>query len=270
MDGGKHAKQSSIYHYLVVCSLLLLKCRVDCFCVNDKVATSSSRTTLYLQNDYLQSLHSINNINDAVSTNSCLDDPYAPGVAETYGLVGKRCVDGYDEASDSVGPGIYGGSVQRDANGDILIGTQYEKYNHGNHAPGPLYDGNGYSLMGRAIHIGPDKVNELLENFPQLLEEISTGGARPLHICGMSEKGQHCTQTLIDAGADIYALDAFNYNALHRMASNDLDIGAEALVAAGIDPNTKDDKADSTPIDIAKRQRAIKFLMKMQTMGHYD
>jgi hypothetical protein len=54
------------------------------------------------------------------------------------------------------------------------------------------------------------------------------------------------------------------------MASNDLEIGAEALVQAGLDPDNKDDRADSTPIDIAKRQRAIKFQMKMQKMGYYD
>jgi ankyrin repeat protein len=201
------------------------------------------------------------------STEGCCTDPYAPGVAEAYGLNDKSGIAGFDSASDSVGPGIYGGSVQRDDSGNILIGAQYENHNH---VPGPLYDGNGYSLMGRAIHIGPDKVKELLDKYPQLLEEISTGGARPLHICGMSGRGQHCTQILIDAGADIHALDTYNYNALHRMASNDLEIGAEALVQAGLDPNLKDDRADSTPIDIAKRQRAIKFLMKMQKMGHYD
>jgi ankyrin repeat protein len=218
-----------------------------------------------MQNSYLQSLESKN----IGVGNTSTEDPYAPGVAEAYGLSNdKNGIAGFDSASDSVGPGIYGGSVQRDdSNGDVLIGTQYENHNH---VPGPLYDGNGYSLMGRAIHVGPDKVKELLTKYPQLLEEISTGGARPLHICGMSERGQHCTQILIDAGADIHALDTYNYNALHRMASNDLEIGAEALVHAGLDPNLKDDRADSTPIDIAKRQRAIKFLMKMQKMGHYD
>ena len=226
-------------------------------------------TALHLQNGYLQSLGTTNNNIDelTVSTKECCGDPYAPGVAEAFGLIGNDRIDGFDSASDSVGPGIYGGSVQRDDNGDILIGMQYENHNH---VPGPLYDGNGYSLMGRAIHIGKDKVKELIDAFPQLLEEVSTGGARPIHVCGMSARGQHCTQTLIDAGADIHALDTYNYNALHRMASNDLEIGAEALVNAGLDPNSKDDKADSTPIEIAKRQRAIKFLMKMQKMGHYD
>lgn len=247
---------------------LLFAQRCACFLAYHKEVISTSTTCLSLQNGYLQSLE-CNNIIDVSNTSSdnhC-NDPYAPGVAETYGLIGNSGINGFDEASDSVGPGIYGGAVQRDTNGDILIGTQYENHNH---KPGPLYDGSGYSLMGRAIHIGKEKVIELLEDYPELVEEVSTGGARPLHICGMSERGQHCTQTLLDSGADIFALDTYNYNALHRMASNDLDIGAEALVQAGLDPNSKDDRADSTPIDIAKRQRAIKFLMKMQKMGYYE
>ena len=101
-------------------------------------------------------------------------------------------------------------------------------------------------------------------------DEVSTGGARPLHVCGMSKRGQLCTQTLIDAGADIHALDTYNYNALHRMASNNLDIGGECLVKAGLDPNYRPPESDCSPIDIARRSRAINFLMAMQRLGHYD
>lgn len=110
----------------------------------------------------------------------------------------------------------------------------------------------------------------LLTNVFTIIDEISTGGARPLHVCGMSRKGQLATQVLIEAGADMHALDTYNYNALHRMASNDLEIGAEALVKAGMDPNYKPPSSDSSPIDIARRSRALKFLMKMQELGHYD
>mmetsp|Transcript_11342 Transcript_11342/g.23589 ORF Transcript_11342/g.23589 Transcript_11342/m.23589 type:complete len:125 (+) Transcript_11342:462-836(+) len=124
--------------------------------------------------------------------------------------------------------------------------------------------------MSRAIHAGEDKVRALLRDFPELKEEISTGGARPLHICGMSKQGQLSTQALIDAGADLNALDTYYYNALHRMASNDLQVGGAALVQAGLDPNFRPDGADSTPIEIARRSRAIKFLMAMQRLGHYD
>ena len=133
-----------------------------------------------------------------------------------------------------------------------------------------MYDGKGYSLMSRAVHAGPDKVKEVLADYPELKEEISTGGARPLHVCGMSHSGQLATQVLIDAGADIYAQDTYGYTALHRMASNNLEIGGEALVKAGHDPNQKMEGADSTPIEIARRSRAIQFLMKMEQLGHYD
>ncbi|KAL3776047.1 hypothetical protein ACHAWO_003476 [Cyclotella atomus] len=126
-------------------------------------------------------------------------------------------------AADTVGPSIYGGSVQRHANGSVIYTFQYEENDH--HRPGPVYDGNGYSIMSRAIHFGP---------------EIPC--ATPLHVCGMSKRWH---QTI-------------------------LDIGAEVLVKAGIDPNSKVEEADSTPIEIAKRQRAIKFLMAMQLLGRYD
>ena len=194
-------------------------------------------------------------------------DPYAKGMAEKYGLPGSTDPDGFDPYADTVGPGIYGGSVKRDAEGNILIGEQYQNHNN---RPGPVYDGKGYSFMGRAIHAGPEKVAEILADHPELKEEITTGGARPLHMCGMSQKGQLSTQVLVDAKADIYAQDTYGYTALHRMASNNLEIGGEVLVRAGHDPNLKMEGADSTPIEIARRSRAIQFLMKMQQLGHYD
>ncbi|KAL3920747.1 MAG: hypothetical protein SGILL_003105 [Bacillariaceae sp.] len=194
-------------------------------------------------------------------------DPYAPGMAEKYGLPGQTDSEGFDPYADTVGPGIYGGSVKRSENGEVLIGEQYQNHNN---RPGPVYDGKGYSLMSRAVHAGPDKVKEILADYPDLKEELSTGGARPLHVCGMSKSGQLATQALIDAGADIYAKDTYGYTALHRMASNNLEIGGEALVKAGHDPNMKMEGAHSTPIEIARRSRAIQFLMKMEALGHYE
>lgn len=194
-------------------------------------------------------------------------NPYAEGMAEKYGLPGSTDPEGFDPYADTVGPGIYGGSVQRDGEGNIIIGEQYQNHNN---RPGPVYDGKGYSFMGRAIHAGPEKVAEILAHHPELKEEISTGGARPLHMCGMSKKGQLSTQALVDAKADIYSQDTYGYTALHRMASNNLEIGGEVLVRAGHDPNLKMEGADSTPIEIARRSRAIQFLMKMQELGYYD
>lgn len=194
-------------------------------------------------------------------------DPYAPGMAEKYGLKGSTDPEGFDPYADTVGPGIYGGSVLRDDEGSIVIGQQYQNHNS---RPGPVYDGKGYSFMSRAIHAGPDKVKAILNDYPHLKDEVSTGGARPLHVCGMSRQGQLATQTLIDAGADMHVLDTYNYNALHRMASNDLDVGAEALVKAGMNPNHRPEGSDSSPIEIARSSRAIKFLMAMQRLGHYE
>jgi len=188
-------------------------------------------------------------------------------MAEKYGLPGNTDPEGFDPYADTVGAGIYGGSVQRDEQGEIVYGAQYQNHNS---RPGPVYDGKGYSLMSRAIHFGPEKVKEILVDFPELKEDISTGGARPLHMCGMSKKGELSTQALVDAGADIYAVDTYGYTALHRMASNNLAIGGGALVKAGQDPNAKTPGADSTPMAIAQRSRATQFLMKMQELGYEE
>ena len=53
-------------------------------------------------------------------------------------------------------------------------------------------------------HSGKDRVNELIQAIPELLEEINTGKARQIH---KSEKNQHYTQTLVNAGAGYYDLD---------------------------------------------------------------
>ena len=49
-------------------------------------------------------------------------DPYAPGMAAKYGAPGKTDADGFDPYADSVGAGIYSGTVQRAADGSVVIG----------------------------------------------------------------------------------------------------------------------------------------------------
>merc|ERR1719230_240313 len=63
-------------------------------------------------------------------------DPYAPGMAEKYGAPGKTDGEGFDPYADTVGPGIYGGRVQRDRLGMVTIGRQYQNHNP---RPGPIY-----------------------------------------------------------------------------------------------------------------------------------
>lgn len=191
-------------------------------------------------------------------------DPYAPGVAKQYGLPGGTDSQGFDPYADTVGPGIYGGSVKRDENGDVIIGKQYQNHNR---APGPVYDGKGYSLMSRAIHAGPSKVSQLLSTYPQLAHEISTGGATPLHVCGMSQTGQRSTQALIDAGADLNAVDTYGYTALHRMCSNNLAEGVEVLLKVGMDPNGKVGGVES-PLDVARSSRASGVLGLLRHLGY--
>lgn len=116
--------------------------------------------------------------------------------------------------------------------------------------------------MAKAIQAGPDTVKRILGDFPELASEVSTGGATPLHTCGMSRRGEQSTQTLIDAGADIEALDTYGYTPLHRMASNNLAIGFEALRKAGADIRraTEAPYPGSTPLLIAQQAHATAVL----------
>jgi len=157
----------------------------------------------------------------------------APGMREKYGGRGECDPEGFDPYADTVGPGIYGGNVQRDAEGRVVVGRQYQNHNP---TPGPVYAGTGYTEMAEAIHSGdPNAVLDLLRRKPHLLEDVSTGGARPLHICGMSRQGQRATSVLVAMGADVNALDTYGYTPLFRMASNNLADGAQVLLRGGAD-----------------------------------
>ena len=117
-------------------------------------------------------------------------------------------MEGLDAESDSVGPGIYGGGVQRDDRGQIVIGKQYEEHNA---LPGPVYDGGGYTELSQAIRTGTDAVRAVLDRSGSAVaNEVTTGGATPLHVCGMSARGQESTQLLIEAGADVHAVDTLS------------------------------------------------------------
>ena len=58
----------------------------------------------------------------------------------------RAVTDGLDAEADGVGPGIYGGRVDRDDAGEVVIGQQFEEYNP---IPGPVYAGGGYTEVGR-------------------------------------------------------------------------------------------------------------------------
>jgi len=164
-------------------------------------------------------------------------------LAAKYGEPGRTDDEGFDPYADTVGPGIYSGCVQRrfESDGSVVIGDQYQRHNP---KPGPVYSGSGYAPISRAIALfrselagGIDEsqttLGKLLDMHPDLVNDVSTGGAVPLHTCGMSVDNQHATAFVISRGGDIEAVDTYGYTPLHRMASNNLAIGAKALLEAG-------------------------------------
>lgn len=199
-------------------------------------------------------------------------DPYAPGMAEKYGAPGKTDNEGFDPYADSVGPGIYGGRVKRDPRtGEIVIGKQYQNHNP---RPGPVYAGGGYAPIAEALsnfapyHLkqynSPQAADQhrlvyLLRKYPDLVNDVTTGGAQPLHMCGMSQRNQAAVLPLVLFGADLEALDTYGMTPLHRMASNNLPEGARWLLEAGADPENRG-QIGQTALAVARESRAGDFL----------
>jgi len=189
-------------------------------------------------------------------------DPYAPVIMEKYGKPGKTDNEGFDPYKDRVGPGIYGGIVQRDEAGEVVIGEQYQ--NHNPH-PGPVYAGGGYTPMSNALRVGELALKPLLDKYPELVNDISTGGATPLHMCGMGRDNEQSTAFLITRGAGIELVDTYGYRPLHRMASNNLACGAEALLSVGADPRAPTrSHSGETPMSIAQAAGAGNVIKVLQ------
>lgn len=204
-------------------------------------------------------------------------DPYSPGMAEKYGTPGNTDDEGFDPYADSVGAGIYGGRVKRRASdGAVVIGAQYQNHNS---RPGPVYAGGGYTPVsdaiasfaaelrsGEADSEEATTLGKLLAAFPDLVNDVSTGGAVPLHTCGMSRANQLATAFIIEKGGDIEALDTYGYTPLDRMASNNLGIGARALLAAGADPKSTHGGGEG-PRHIARSSEARDVLRALDDAG---
>ena len=125
--------------------------------------------------------------------------------------------------------------------------------------------GGGYTPMSAALG-SVAKVAALLDRYPDLTNDVSTGGAQPLHMCGMSQRNQHSAALLISRGADIEALDTYGMTPLHRCASNNLAAGAESLLAAGADP-THRGRVNLTPLEMARQAGAAEVVRLLQRHG---
>ncbi len=180
-------------------------------------------------------------------------DPFAPGMAEKYGLPGQTDDEGFDPYADSVGPGIYGGIVARDSAGAVVVGRQYQDHNP---APGPVYAGGGYTPTSRLLSAGDAAaLGAWLDRFPDLANEVSTGGATPLHVCGMSRAAARLTGLVVARGGALEAVDTYGFRPLHRMASNNHAVGVRALLAAGADRGARTARGE-TALDIARASSA--------------
>jgi len=189
-------------------------------------------------------------------------DPFHPDMVAKYGQPGETDCEGFNPYADSVGPGIYGGVVKRDEAGQVVIGAQYQNHNP---RPGPVYAGGGYTPVNSALK-DPDRLDSLLASYPDLVNDISTGGAQPLHMAGMSRNNQDSVQTLVDRGADIEALDTYGFTPLLRMASNNLARGATLLLEAGADPMHRGG-AGVSPLEVALQSRAVEVIKLLKFWG---
>jgi ankyrin repeat protein len=71
----------------------------------------------------------------------------------------------------------------------------------------------------------------------------------------MSRRNELVTEHLISRGGNIEAVDTYGYRPLHRMASNNLAVGAEALIKAGAQVNARTPHGE-TPLSIARASAA--------------
>jgi hypothetical protein len=191
-------------------------------------------------------------------------DPFAPDIMEKYGLPGRTDDEGFDPYADTVGPGIYGGIVKRDAAGAVVIGRQYQDHNP---LPGPVYAGGGYTPTSRLLSAGdPAALSAWLDRFPDLANEVSTGGATPLHVCGMSRAASRLAALVAARGGRLEAVDTYGFRPLHRMASNNLAEGARALLSAGADGGARTPRGE-TALDIARASAAADVVAVLEGRG---
>ena len=139
----------------------------------------------------------------------------------------------------------------------------------------PLNPSLSATELSAAIRTGPDAVLRLLEAAPELAHETTTGGASPLHVCGMSKRGELSTDLLVAArewssgqGVDsaIDGCDTWGYTALQRHATNNLAIGAKALIEAGAShtrPSGLEGEGESAR-QLARRLRSFAVLKVFQ------
>lgn len=149
---------------------------------------------------------------------------------------------GWNLPMDVVGSGVYGGVAKRDAEGRVIIGDEWPENNRAPpshnpvHARGPYLDFSAFSMKNQgytqiAHLVMNNQVDAMKALFSKLDDDskrrrlanlVMTGGARPLHMCGMSRGGDssELIEVLISNGADVNAMDNYELSPVDRLASN--------------------------------------------------
>lgn len=147
---------------------------------------------------------------------------------------------GWNLPADVVGAGVYGGIVKRDAKGAVVLGDEWPEDNlappahNPVHTTGPFLDyakftpaNRGYTAIALAIMAGDGAGLEAMlsaagDGASKLANLVMTGGARPLHMCGMGRGGDTSglIETLIKYGADVNAKDNYEMTPMERLSSN--------------------------------------------------
>ena len=155
--------------------------------------------------------------------------------------------------------------MRRDEAGNVVIGAQYQGHNP---RPGPVYAGGGYTPTSRLLSAGDAAaLGAWLDRHPDLANEVSTGGATPLHVCGMSRAAAALAALVIERGGALEAVDTYGFRPLHRMASNNLAVGARALLEAGADAGALTEgwgRRGETALDIARASGAKDVVALLQ------
>jgi hypothetical protein len=193
-------------------------------------------------------------------------NPFAPGMAAKYGAPGATDRDGFDPYADSVGAGIYSGTIKRrEDDGSVLIGAQYQGHNP---RPGPVYSGGGYTPISRAIaefhrellrgadesattlarllDAHPDLVNDVEINWlyapmgrPEFLSSDPSAPSRPINLMWLAgfrffQLEDVLTQTSVSGSGAPGTLDlgvATNNN-LYGAPPRDASVDGDAVVIA--------------------------------------
>jgi len=149
---------------------------------------------------------------------------------------------GWNLPIDVVGAGVYGGIAKRDGAGKIVIGDEWPEDNRAPPAHNPIHstgpyldfskltpDNRGYASIATVLQSG--RASDLHALFQRasgdadrrkLANLVMTGGARPLHMCGMGRGGDttELIRLLIGYGADVNAKDNYEMTPMDRLSSN--------------------------------------------------